>query len=219
MEKLAQNEHPKTPVIHRQSSYREISEKAGVDHEVVTAEIRKYVAEHPEAKDWPKEVLFGLAVTVHRLGLSLAPALGQAYLVRLRNEVQLIIGYRGMLKLAHRSGKVRSVDAQVVRESDDFKIAIKGESYDIEWSTIVGGLSDPGRIVGAFARVFLKDAPTIIAVLRMDAILELREKKSDIWQKDPEAMVKKTVLARALRMVPGLDEIQAGLEEDLEATA
>jgi len=84
-------------------------------------------------------------------------------------------------------------------------LKLAGESYDVEWAADASGLAEPGRIVGAFARVFLDNAPTIVAVLRMDAILEIRERKGPQWQKDPEAMVKKTVLSRALRLVPGLD--------------
>jgi len=204
-EKLTQNEHPPAPVIKRQSQYQALCDRHGIDRDVIATEIRKYIAEHPEAAKWPKDAIFGLAVTAHRLGLSLAPALGQAYILPSKNGCELIIGYRGLLKLASQSGKVRGADAQVVRESDDFRLKLAGESYDVEWAADASGLAEPGRIVGAFARVFLEDAPTIVAVLRMDAILEIRERKGPQWQKDPEAMVKKTVLSRALRLVPGLD--------------
>ncbi len=213
---IANTEKTETPTIRRQSGYRQIAENAGVDHEVVAAEIRKYIAENPEAETWRKETVFGLAITVHRLGLSLAPALGQAYLVSGKSGVELVIGYRGLLALAHRSGKVRGADAQVVREKDDFTIQLNQETYDIAWSSSIGALSDPGRIVGAFARVFLVDAPTIVCVMRMDAILELRERKGPQWRKDPEGMVQKTVLSRALRMVPALDRQISEAEKDAD---
>ena len=52
----------------------------------------------------------------------------------------------------------------------------------------------------------MEDAPTIVTVIRMDAVLALRERKGPMWQREPEQMVRKTALARALRLVPGLDE-------------
>ncbi|HDI5730787.1 TPA: recombinase RecT, partial [Salmonella enterica subsp. enterica serovar Typhisuis] len=67
-------------------------------------------------------------VQCSQLGLEPGGALGHAYLLPFgnRNEksgkknVQLIIGYRGMIDLARRSGQIASLSARVVREGDDF---------------------------------------------------------------------------------------------------
>ncbi|MFQ9380722.1 MAG: recombinase RecT [Escherichia coli] len=37
-----------------------------------------------------------------------------------KKNVQLIIGYRGMIDLARRSGQIASLSARVVREGDEF---------------------------------------------------------------------------------------------------
>ena len=200
------NASPSPAPVIRQSTYQVMADKAGVDREAVTVDIRKYIASNPEADKWPKDAIFSLAITVHKLGLSLAPAMGEAFIMPARTGCELVIGYRGLLKLARKSGRVRGADAQVVRATDEFKLKLSGESYDVEWAADVSGLEDPGPIVGAFARVFMTDAPTIVTVLRMDAVLALRERKGPMWAKEPEQMVRKTALARALRLVPGLDE-------------
>jgi len=96
-EKLTQNEHPPAPVIKRQSQYQALCDRHGIDRDVIATEIRKYIAEHPEAAKWPKDAIFGLAVTAHRLGLSLAPALGQAYILPSKNGCELIIGYPSVI--------------------------------------------------------------------------------------------------------------------------
>src|SRR5881296_2837437 len=54
-----------------------------------------------------------------QLGLSLGP-LGHFYLVQFKGEAVFILGYRGMIELAYRSGKVKRIEARVVREGDAF---------------------------------------------------------------------------------------------------
>jgi recombination protein RecT len=71
--------------------------------------------------------LFGAMIKCTQLGLEPNNALGQAYLVPFRNrkqnrkDVQLIIGYKGLIDLARRSGHVVSINAQAVREGDEFE--------------------------------------------------------------------------------------------------
>ena len=204
-ESTTKPENTNRPIV-RQSTYQQMADKAGVDREAVAVDIRKFVAANPAAENWSKDAIFSLALTVHKLGLSLAPAMGEAFIMPGRNGCELVIGYRGLLKLAHKSGRVRGADARVVRERDDFKVKLAGESYEIEWCSDGAGMSDPGPIVSAYAQVFMRDAPTIVTILRMDTVLALRERKGPMWAKDPEQMVCKTALARALRLVPGLDE-------------
>ena len=143
------NASPSPAPVIRQSTYQVMADKAGVDREAVTVDIRKYIASNPEAAKWPKDAIFSLAITVHKLGLSLAPAMGEAFIMPARTGCELVIGYRGLLKLARKSGRVRGADAQVVRATDEFKLKLAGESYDVEWSADVSGLEDPGPIVGA----------------------------------------------------------------------
>jgi len=71
--------------------------------------------------------LFGAMIKCTQLGLEPNNAMGQAYLVPFRNrkqnrkDVQLIIGYKGLIDLARRSGHVVSINAQAVREGDKFE--------------------------------------------------------------------------------------------------
>jgi len=54
-----------------------------------------------------------------QLGLALGP-LGHFYLVPFKGEATFILGYKGMVELAYRSGKVKRIEAGVVREGDSF---------------------------------------------------------------------------------------------------
>src|SRR5437764_9794994 len=67
----------------------------------------------------PYSVVGGLRLGA-QLGLSLGP-LGHFYLAPHAGEAVFILGYRGMVELAYRSGKVRRVSATVVRAGDAFE--------------------------------------------------------------------------------------------------
>lgn len=64
--------------------------------------------------------LLGALVQCAQLGLEPDPRLGLAYLVPYGQDAQLIIGYRGLIHLARRSGEVASVEAHVVYDRDEF---------------------------------------------------------------------------------------------------
>lgn len=66
--------------------------------------------------------LVGAIIRAGQLGLDIDSMKGHAYLVPYKNECQLIVGYKGMLTLANRSGKLLSMEVQEVRENDEFEI-------------------------------------------------------------------------------------------------
>lgn len=63
-------------------------------------------------------VLGGL-MTASSLGLEFGP-LGHCYLVPFKGKAQFILGYKGKIDLAWRSGKLLSISARTVRENDEF---------------------------------------------------------------------------------------------------
>lgn len=71
----------------------------------------------------------GALMTCAQLGLEPGGALGEAYLLPFYNrearayEVQLIIGYQGMIKLFWQHPLAAGLDAQVVYEADEFEFA------------------------------------------------------------------------------------------------
>lgn len=91
---------------------------------IVTTEIRKT----PALANCDMQSFIGAVVQCSQLGLEPGSALGHAYLLPFGNgksksgqpNVQLIVGYRGMIDLARRSGQIVSISARTVRESDKF---------------------------------------------------------------------------------------------------
>lgn len=88
----------------------------------------------PKLRDADPMSLLGAIMTCSYLGLEPNPALGMAYLIPFdkmtynretrkreveRTDVQLIIGYRGLMDLARRSGEMVNIHADVVYEGDE----------------------------------------------------------------------------------------------------
>lgn len=64
--------------------------------------------------------LLGSVMQASILGFPPVDSLGYCYFVPYGNEVQFQIGYRGFIELARRSGKIKMVYAEVVRQGDEF---------------------------------------------------------------------------------------------------
>src|SRR2546430_2149817 len=62
----------------------------------------------------------GALMVSAQLGLEPGGPLGQAYLIPFNNQVQFILGYRGIIELARRSGQLSSIEAHEVCEKDEF---------------------------------------------------------------------------------------------------
>lgn len=62
-------------------------------------------------------------VEASSLGLEL-DLRGQAYLIPFGKEVTLIPGYKGLMDLAYRSGRVTNIYAEVVCENDQFTFSL-----------------------------------------------------------------------------------------------
>ncbi len=134
-----------------------------------------------------------------------------AWLLPRRNgvtwEAQLMIGYRGLLKLARRSGTIETIYAEVVREGDDFTWS-RGLDRDVLEHTPGDGT---GELTHAYAVARYKGGGYSFMVLNK-AQVEARRNMSDSykaknnryspWVRWPEAMWRKSAI-RAL--IPFLD--------------
>jgi len=155
-----------------------------------------------------------------QLGLDPAGVLGGAYLVPFRNsktgrqECQLIVGYRGLLDLARRSGQIESVEARVVREADHFKVRF-GTDTAVEHVPCIDG--DPGALRFVYGVAWLKDTPRpVVEVMTRAEIEKIRRRakagESGPWVSDYDEMARKTVIRRLAKYLPLTTELATGLE-------
>jgi len=160
------------------------------------------------------------------LGLEPGSAVGEAYLVPFRErgvaQCQLIVGYRGLISLAFRSGHVKAIRANVVYQGDHFDYR-DGLSPVLEHKPSFEGRRDPSAITFAYCVIQLADGGVIFDVMtrtELDAI-RARSKASQKgpWVTDTAEMMRKTVARRCLKYAPmsvemgkamALDAVEAG---------
>lgn len=161
------------------------------------------------------------------LGLEPGGALGHAYLLPFENrkkgitEVQFIVGYRGMIDLARRSGQIISIEARTVHQADKFHVAL-GLSPTLEhepaWEADDRG---PLRFVYAVAK--LHGGGVQFEVMSRGEIEKVRAQskagQSGPWVSHFDEMAKKTVIRRLFKYLPVSIEIAraVGLDEQSES--
>lgn len=156
-----------------------------------------------------------------QLGLEPDGALGEAYMVPYRNnktdqyEAQFIIGYRGLISLARRSGEIESIEAHVVYERDRFKCVL-GLAPILEHEPCWEG--DPGKAVAVYAIAKLKGGGSQWEVMTKGQIEDVRKRsragQSGPWVSDWGEMAKKTVVRRLAKYLPLSVQLASAIEHD-----
>jgi len=144
-----------------------------------------------------------------QLGLDCGGALGSAYLVPFKNgktgkmECQLIVGYRGFIELARRSGEIQSIEARVVKQNDIFELAY-GFNPVLRHVPLLTG--ERGKPVLVYAIAKLKDGGSQFEVMTLAEVEHIRAKSrmgnAGAWVSDYEEMMKKTAIRRLAKMLP-----------------
>ncbi|UQD52332.1 recombination protein RecT [Bacillus methanolicus] len=164
--------------------------------------------------------LLGAVMQAAQLGLE--PGLiGHCYLVPFKNgktgqtDVQFIIGYKGMIDLARRSGQIENIYAHAVYSKDEFDYEL-GLEPKLKHKPFMEG--DRGEFVGAYAVAHFKDGGYQFEFMPKSEI-EKRRKRSRAsnngpWVTDFEEMAKKTVIRHMWKYLPISVEIQQQAMQD-----
>lgn len=153
-------------------------------------------------------------VEAGQLGLEPTGLLGGAYLVPRGNQATLLVGYKGLVILAMRSGLVQRVEARVVRQRDvfDYEYGLQPRLVH-KPSTEV----NPGDYTAAYAVIFYRDGSTQFDVMSIAEVEAIRKRSSSPergpWVTDYAEMVKKTPLRRLMKLAPLSVEVAAALDD------
>jgi recombination protein RecT len=153
-------------------------------------------------------------VEAAQLGLEPTGLLGGAYLVPRGGEATLLVGYRGLVMLAKRSGEVQRVEARVVRQKDTFDYGYGLEPY---LHHVPSQDADPGPYTGAYAVIFYRDGSRQFDYMSIAEIEAIRKRSAAAsagpWVTDYAEMCKKTPLRRLMKMAPLTIEVASRLDE------
>ena len=148
--------------------------------------------------------VLGAIVQAAQLGLEPGSHLGHVYLVPYGKQCQLIIGYRGMLMLAHRANIIKSLNAHVVYENDFFEF-----EYGIEEKLRhIPASGNRGRFHAVYAIAHLKDGGHQIEVMFADEVYKIKSlsktgnSPASPWSKHFDSMAQKTVVRRLFKYLP-----------------
>jgi recombination protein RecT len=151
--------------------------------------------------------------------LNLMPGtLGAVYLIPYLNrktgvyELQFILGYRGMMALARRSGDISTISAEVVRNGDEFEFEHGIETKFRHKPKGIQGAS----VTHAWALCKFKDGSHQLTVMTREEIEGIKSRSragnSGPWVTDPAEMAKKTALRRLCKYLPLEPDVAAAIE-------
>lgn len=126
-------------------------------------------------------------------------------------ELQFQLGYKGLLVLAERSGQVKKIEAELVFEGDRFTYALGLDRKLNHRPSMDVDRTDYKLVKAAYATITLSNGEVVFDVMgrkELDKIQEsAKAQATDApWKKWPEAMAKKTVVKRALKLIPSSTE-------------
>lgn len=174
----------------------------------------------PGLAECTPESFFGALMQAAQLGLE-PGIVGHAYLLPFMNrrtgrkEVQFIIGYKGMIDLARRSGQIESITARPVYTNDYFKVTygLNETMEHIPWHMREDvGHATRGELRGVYLVCKFKDGGHLIDYMPKAEIEEHRLRSlaadSGPWKTDYEAMALKTIIRKNFKWLPVSIEIQ-----------
>lgn len=157
-----------------------------------------------------------------QMGLEPNTVLGHAYLVpfntkrkdadgneRWVNSVQVIIGYKGLIDLARRSGQIVSIAAHEVCEHDHFEL-VYGLDEKLNHTPAMG---ERGELIGFYAVAKLKDGGHCFEFMskhQVQQIMKATQSKGAYgpWKDHFIEMGRKTVIRRLAKYLPLSVEFQ-----------
>lgn len=186
---------------------------------VALTEMRKV----PKLLEADPQSFMGAIMQCAQLGIEPGGALGHAYLLPFENrrtnktEVQFILGYKGMIDLARRSGQIVSIEARAVYESDRFGVTFGLEPnliHEPDWEA-----EDRGALRAVYAVAKLQGGGTQFEVMGVKEVERIRNESQGYkaalsasqryskplnspWATHFEEMAKKTVLRRLFKYLP-----------------
>ncbi len=176
---------------------------------IVMTEIRN----NPKLGQCSKESLLGALMLSAQLGVEPGP-LGLCYYIPFKNQCQFILGYRGMIDLARRSGAIESIYAETVHENDEFDYELGLDPKITHKPT----MEDRGEPIAFYAVAKFKDGGFQLKLMSKAEVNKHRSRskaaESGPWVTDYSEMAKKTVVRAMFKYLPISIELMEMAEKD-----
>lgn len=185
----------------------------------------------PELANCSVESVLSCFMRCTSLGLepSNVNGLGMAYLLPYGNknyrtgqkEATLIIGYKGMIELARRSGQLKSIHAQAVYKGDEFAAWEDETGQHFTFKPDRNAPHTPQNLTDVYVNAQLVNGGFVFEHMtreEVDAVMR-RSPSANVrttpWKTDFEAMALKTVIRRSFRYLPvSVEAKQAAVSDE-----
>lgn len=155
-------------------------------------------------------------VDASSLGLEIDSPIGGAHLIPFKRQCTLILDYRGLVRLALRSGFVDKLISRAVYEGEPFQI-LQGTKEELRHVPDVTGPGD-NEIVGVYALATLSNGQVLHEYMSLSEVELIKDRSragnSGPWVTDFEAMAKKTVMKRMMKWLDLNPEFSRAIEFD-----
>lgn len=172
----------------------------------------------PKLAECTQASFFECLLSLSQWGLE--PDGRRAHLIPYGNKCTLIIDYKGYVELAYRSGVVRNIHADVVREGDLFTYS-KGRVVEhVPWflRRDEGKPGDAGKVFAVYCVVELTGGTEKTEVLSQAEVEAIRKRSkagnNGPWVTDWSEMAKKTAFRRVQKWLPLSADIRDAMDRD-----
>lgn len=226
-EMVKQPQHPLVAMISGDAFKKAVAQviPKHVSPERMIFVIRAAMSRTPKLLECTGESLACSIMAAAQLGIEPTGMLGQGYLIPYYNgkmkkmEAQFQIGYRGLIDLARRSGRIKNVYAINVFAEDTFNVAL-GTSPKIDHWPNYDGERSWNTFKGAYAVAEFKDGTTLFEYMTKGEIeaIRRRSKSSDggPWVTDTLEMARKCPVKRLCKYLPQSPELETALQVDVD---
>ena len=178
----------------------------------------------PKLAECDSASLLSCVMKCSALGLepSAVDGLGRAYILPFRNhgrmQATFILGYKGIIDLARRSGQLRSIHAQAVYQGDTFEYWEDEGGQHLKYRPNLSVERRPETMTDVYMTAKLSDGGFVFEHMTKAEVDAIRKRSKSPnngpWVTDYEAMALKTVIRRSARYLPMSTEAQQAIAAD-----
>lgn len=172
----------------------------------------------PRLQECTQSSIVKSMIQASQLGLEPDGVLGKAYLIPYKTECTLQLGYQGLLELARRSGDIKRVRVETVRQGDKLRVK-KGL---VEELVHTPQDDDLAPAIGYYAIVEMVSGGIQWDYWSVARVEKHRQRyvkatgKDSPWEGNFDAMAMKTVLKHVLKLCPRTTEMDHAIRVETE---
>ncbi len=173
------------------------------------------VSKTPKLLQCTKTSFLQSVIDAAELGLTFGGAMATSYLIPYGKECQFQVGYKGLIELAYRSGKVNAIESHVIYDNDEYYVE-HGTQPKLIHKPLMKG--DRGPVVAVYAVAILTNGTPVAEVMTVDEVEKVRaisqNENGTTWTQHWGQMARKTVIKRLANSLPKSPELIRGIEID-----